>query len=243
MKKTTFAFLILVISIVFVQTVFAERYPVVVEAEVRALIPAEWGGVFTGLDVDTGDSVAKGDLLGVVYHEDLILKKEKLEATQEYLEIQVENLTKLNAKGLTTDEELAKAKMEFKVNQKEIRIIETQIKSSEIRAPFSGTVIERHIQPHEWIKPGQAVLELLDHRKLRIVGDIPADIAVRMKKGQKHMLHFEDLKTDIRAKIKDTSPQVDVRSNTIKVIWRVDKKGKGVKLLPGMKGVLKLGSD
>jgi len=90
-KKTLSLFL--VFSAFFIQAAHADSFPVVVEAEVRALIPAEWGGVFTGPDVNTGDSVAKGDLLGVVYHQDLILKKERLEATQEYLEIQVENLT------------------------------------------------------------------------------------------------------------------------------------------------------
>ncbi|MCP4349130.1 MAG: efflux RND transporter periplasmic adaptor subunit [Desulfobacterales bacterium] len=229
-----------------VQTAFAEQFPVVVEAEVRAILSAEREGVLSSLKVDTGDWVKKGTTLAVVFHKNIILKKEQHEARRKYLAIQVENLTKLNEKNLVTHEELARAKMEQVVNAKEITIDETLIKRSKIRAPFSGTVVSRHIQPHEWVKPGQPVVELYNPGRLRIVADIPSDIAVGLKKGQIHTLFFPDLNQQVKAKIKVFSPQVDVRSNTIKVYWRVyseKKKKTKVRLLPGMKGVLKIGGS
>ncbi|GBC61688.1 hypothetical protein DENIS_2650 [Desulfonema ishimotonii] len=222
----------------------AEQFPAVVEAEVRAVIAAERDGALSRLDADTGDRVRKGALLGVVFHKDLILRKEAQTATRDYLAIQAENLTKLNARGLATDEELAKAKMDLAVNDKEIRMVENNIDRSKIRAPFSGVIVARHIQPHEWVQSGQPVVEMYDPRQLRIVADIPADMAVKLETGQESVFYFSEISQEVRGTLKVFAPQVDVRSNTIKVYWRVDGAAlKKARLLPGMKGVLKLGAD
>ncbi len=222
----------------------AEQFPAVVEAEVRAVIAAEQEGVLYDLDVDVGDGVGAGQVLAVVFHRDLTLKLEQEEATREYFEVLVENMTKLNEKGLVTNEELAKARMESEVNAKEIERYQSMIERSHIKAPFSGLVVSRQIQPHEWVRPGQPVIELYDPRKLRIVADIHANIAHRMKAGESHPIFFPDLDQEVPAKVAVFAPQVDVRSNTIKVYWRVDgAKGRKAGLLPGMKGVLQLGSE
>ncbi|MDM8524716.1 efflux RND transporter periplasmic adaptor subunit [Desulfococcaceae bacterium HSG8] len=244
--------LFLLFSICFftAQISYADQFPVVVEAEVRAMLSAERGGVLSKLRANIGDRVKKGAVLAVVSHQELIFKKQQRDAQRRYRMIQVENLTKLNEKGLTTDEELAKAKMELTVNDKEISMINSEIRRSEIRAPFSGVVVARgqvmvggvtrDVQHHEWVTPGQDVVELYDPRKLRIVADIPAEIAMEFKRGEARTLFFPDLKQDVRAKVKVISPQVDIRSNTIKVYWTV---AKNARLMPGMKGVLKIGSD
>ena len=222
----------------------AEQFPVVVEAKSRAVLAAELEGVLTYLEVDVGDSVKDGAVLAEVYHQDRLLHRERLAATRSYYQILVENLTRLNEKGLATDEELAKAEMELKVNAKEIEIVDSQIARAQVRAPFSGTVVTRHIQPHEWVQPGQPVLEIYDRRKLRIVADIAADVAVTMKVGDEENIHFPDLGASVSARLSVFSPQVDVRSNTIKVFWSVkDRDARRVGLLPGMKGVLEYGAE
>lgn len=222
-------------------TALAEEYPVVVEAKVRAVVSAEREGVLTELRVDAGDYVASNESLAVVFHENLVLMKQQQEAKKKYLAVQVENLTKLNSKGLVTDEELAKAEMERDVNEKEIAITEKQIERSGIRSPFNGLVVARQVQPHEWVRPGQPVVELYDPSRLRAVADIPSGTAVKLKKGGTYTLEFEDLNRQIKAKLDVISPKVDVRSNTIKVFFKVSaKQSKRKKLLPGMKGMLKL---
>lgn len=227
-----------------VQAARAEQFPAVVEAERRAVLSAEREGVLSKLEVDVGDEIRQGGILAVVFHKDLALKKEQNEATQDYLTVLVENLKKLSEKGMVTDEELAKAEMDLAVNAKEIGIIETTIERSRIVAPFSGLVVMRHTQPHEWVRPGQPVVEVYDPGQLRIVTDIPSDIAVDMKERETNTLSFPDLNTEITATLEVFAPQVDVRSNTIKVYWSVNsKEGKRIGLKPGMKGVIKLGSE
>lgn len=222
---------------------WGDQFPAVVEAEHRAVLAAEREGVLSKLEADVGDEIRRGGVLAVVFHQDLVLRKEQNQATQDYLLVLVENLRKLSEKGMVTDEELAKAEMDLAVNAKEIRLIETQIERSRITAPFSGLVTMRHTQPFEWVRPGQPVLEIYDPSKLRIVTDIPSDIALKLEKGQTKTLYFPDLNKEISATLAVFAPQVDVRSNTIKVYWGVDgRDGKRIGLKPGMKGVLKVGA-
>jgi membrane fusion protein (multidrug efflux system) len=213
----------------------AEQFPTVVEAEVRAVLSAEREGVLSSLKTNVGERVKKGETLATVYHRDIVYERQQLEARKKYLGVQVENLGKLNEKGLVPDEELEKAKMEKAVNNAQLKVMDTQIARSRIRSPFSGIVVARHVQPHEWVRPGQPVLELYDPGHLRVVADIPAEIAVKLKIGQEDMLFFSDIGKEVSAKLKLVFPQVDVRSNTRKVHWSVDSRKSG--LLPGMKGV------
>lgn len=222
----------------------AENYPTVVEATERAVLSAEWEGVLTDFRINVGDSVKKGSTVGVVFHKDLVIARMKHEANRKYLAERIENLKKLNEKGMVPDEELAKAKMEKEVSDAEISLINTQIGKARIAAPFSGIAVARHIQPHEWVKAGQPVVEIYDPQKLRIVADIPAEVAVGLKSGQKDSFFFSDLNMDAIGVLDVVFPQVDVRSNTVKVYWTVSAESlKTVRLVPGMKGVLKLGNQ
>ncbi len=223
---------------------YAEQFPAVIEAESKAIVAAEREGVLMELHIDVGDRVKKGDPLATVYHKDMLIKKQQYEATRKFLTRMVENLTKLNEKGMATDDEKAKAEMELAVNGKEIEILQQMIDRSQVRAPFSGVIVNRLIQAHEWIRSGQPVSEMYDPDKLRIVADIPSEIAVNLKTGRTDIFYFPDVKQDVKARFKLSFPQVDVRSNTVKIYWVVDPaERKKARLVPGMKGVLKLGSD
>jgi RND family efflux transporter MFP subunit len=225
-------------------TAYAEQFPAVIEAESKAVVAAEREGVLMELHIDVGDRVKKGDLIATVFHKDMLIKKQQYEATRKFLTRMVENLTKLNEKGMATDDEKAKAEMDLAVNLKETEILQNMIDRSQVRAPFSGVIVNRQIQPHEWIRAGQPVSEMYDPDKLRIVADIPAEIAVGLKSGRTDTFYFPDVKQDVKAKFKLSFPQVDVRSNTVKIYWVVEPaERKKAHLVPGMKGVLKLGSD
>ncbi|MEE4355416.1 MAG: efflux RND transporter periplasmic adaptor subunit [Desulfococcaceae bacterium] len=222
----------------------AEQFPSIVEARNRSVLAAEWEGVLTAFKADAGDNVKKGAVLAEIFHRDIVFKKQKHRATRKYYKVQVDNLTKLNEKGLVPVEELEKARMEQAVNEAEIKIIDTEIARAKIRAPFSGLVVSRHIQPYEWVRPGQPVVEIYDPDKLRIVADIPSEKVVILRKGQKDSFRFPDLDKTVEAELDVIFPQVDVRSNTVKIYWNVPASAlKDVQLIPGMKGELTLGSE
>lgn len=58
------------------------------------------------------------------------------------------------------------------------------LQNSEIRAPFSGTILEREAQPGEYITTGSAVATLLDGGHLEIVADVPAAYVAGLAQGR-----------------------------------------------------------
>ncbi len=221
----------------------AEEFPVVVEASVRAVISAERAGILSVLSVDTGDRIRKGEVLGVVAHRNLVLQRQLHEATRDYLKGHVENLARLGSRGLATDEELSRARTDLAVKEKEIAMTAEDIRRSHLYAPFSGLVVMRRVQPHEWVTPGQPALEIYDPKRLQVVADIPSDVAVGLKTDQTHMFFFPDIAAEVEGEIAVFAPQVDVRSNTVKIYWRLAPEAhRETALTPGMKGVLRLDS-
>ncbi|MGB0721690.1 MAG: efflux RND transporter periplasmic adaptor subunit [Gammaproteobacteria bacterium] len=213
-------------------------YPVVFEAEERAVLSAERDGVLVRFDADVGQRVKKGSILARVDAGEPALMAKRAKKSLEFVQSQVENLKRLNARGLSTNEELNKAQMEAAVTQTDIDLYTRQIIHSRVHAPFNGIVVRRLTQPHEWVKAGQPVVELLDPDHLRVVGHIPSSQAVLMRVGSTHEVHVPDLATRVPVKVKAVTPAVDEQSNTVKVVWSVTKQAPG--LLAGMKGQLLL---
>ena len=217
-----------------------ESYPVIFEAVQHAVLSAERPGVLNQFDADVGKAVKKGSVIASVDTKELGLRKKRAEQMVKYLSVQVKDLSKLSKEGLATNESLAKAQMENEAARTDIEIIKHQIGKSYIRAPFSGVVVRRLVQPHEWVTEGQPVVEIVDPGKLKAIANIPSYLAVALKKGDKHTFVVHDLNISITGTVNAVAPEVDERSNTAQVIWNVENLEK-TKLLPGMKGEVRFG--
>ena len=216
----------------------AEVLPVIFEAENIVVLSAERSGVLSKLLVDVGSQVKKGALLAQLESGELYLRRKHEQANLNYLQTKLNNLRGLNQKGLATDEELALASSEYERSRIDIRIYTHQIIHSQIVAPFDGVVVDRNARNHEWVKGGDAVLAMLDPQDLRVVANVPAAIAVRLKQGERHRIQVPVLRAEVEAQVVAVAAAVDEQSNTVSVFWQVTRGHDG--LLAGMKGELRI---
>ncbi len=222
------------------QAAAGEGFPVIFEATHRAVLPAERAGTLVQLGVDVGDYVKKGDTVARVDTSELALLKKRNQQTVSHLNNQVQDLSRLIQKGLATNNELSQVTLERDTAQAEMKLVQHQINKSYIRAPFSCIVVRRLVQPHEWVSAGEAVVEIVNPWTLRAVGNIPTHLAVKLKKGDKHVFIVHDLDVTVEGTVNAVSPIVDERSNTAQVYWNVST-GEKSKLSPGMKGEVQVG--
>lgn len=213
-------------------------FPVVFEARQKAVLSAERAGALTSLKADVGDTVKKGAVIAQVDVGEAALRKKRGEVALRHLEKQIQELAQLNQRGLATNEEVQKVRMERDVTQADVQIYKRQIAQSTIRAPFAGMVVRRHVEPHEWVTAGQPVLDMVNLDRIRAIANLPAHIAVRLKAGDTHTLYIHDLEAEMKGTVDAVAPEVDERSNTAQVIWSVDAGGR--RLLPGMKGEVRV---
>lgn len=217
----------------------AADFPVVIEAKRTAVLSAERAGVLDKFAIEPGQTVKKKQVLAELNATELRLEIKRQKHRLTYLQAKYENLRRLNQSGLAPDEEVAQVRMERDVVQAEISVLSHYISRSRIRAPFAGKVVERQVRQHEWVTAGQPLVSIVDPKTLRATANLPTPVAISLKLGAEHTIQIPALPAQpITVKVLSISPQVEVQSDTVHVVWQVIKPP--VKLLAGMKGVLKL---
>ncbi|NOY62256.1 MAG: efflux RND transporter periplasmic adaptor subunit [Gammaproteobacteria bacterium] len=214
----------------------AADQPVVFEAVNRAVLSAERSGVLTKLNFKLGDRVKSGTILATVDSGELKLLKKRAALSLKFLDGQLDNLLRLEKKGLATLDEVNKVRMERDLTRADIAIIERQMAQSRIRAPFAATIVKRHTRAHQWVTEGQPVIELLDSKHLRATANVSASVNIKI--DDQHHFRVDDIGASVSGTVIAVSPDVDVTSNTVQVVWRIEQGARG--LLAGMKGWVQL---
>ncbi len=219
---------------------WAVSFPVVFEASQRAVLSADRSGTLDKVAVSEGSVVKKGALLARLGSGELVLLRKRQEANLRFLNEQLSNAVRMHKNGLVGRDEASRARMERDLSRADLKILKRQISESSIRAPFAATVVARLAKAHEWVQEGQPVVELVNTHRLRGVANVDVAAAVALKVGDRHRFQLPDLGLAVVGKVSALVPDVDVRSNTLKVIWQIEKQPKG--LLAGMKGMVEFGN-
>jgi len=219
----------------------------VVEAVNKATVSAQVSGRVTTIKFDVNDFVKKGDVIIRIrdneYNARLRTAKAGLnEAKAGYrdAELEFDRIKGLVKDRMVSDAEFDKAKAglkaaEARVAASEAKITEAQeqVDNTVIRAPFSGVVVERHIEVGETTQVGQPVMTGFSLDELRVNTDIPQAFINAIRKHKKASVRFAENSSDsIPVKNMVTFPYANPISHTFRVRTNLPKKTKN--LLPGM---------
>lgn len=131
--------------------------------------------------------------------------------------------------------ELASAEARLDAAQATLEQAEEQLAYTRIRAPYSGIVINRHVEPGEIASPGQPVMTGISLEQLRVTVDVPQSVipAVRQIGEVNVYLPSGDAASAVVQPERITVfPYADMGSNTFRV--RLDLAGRLEDLFPGM---------
>ena len=106
-----------------------------------------------------------------------------------------------------------------------------QLEYTQIRAPYSGIVIERHLEVGEVASPGQPVMTGISLDELRVIVDVPQSLIPSVREGREVRIYLPGGDTVTADKIV-VFPFADLGSNTFTVRLSLPEGTKG--LFPGM---------
>ncbi len=117
-------------------------------------------GNITSLNLEEGQSFAKGDVLAKVDTDDLSAELNQLIAEKAFVNKEIVRLKKLQKVNAVSQSELDRMKSQS--SQLRAQIIRTRefLDAALIVAPFDGVVISRYVDAGEFVNPGQAVLSI-----------------------------------------------------------------------------------
>ena len=169
-----------------------------VEAVLRSNIGFEVSGTLQQVFKDAGDTVAAGDLLARLDTERLQAQRQEAEAlvvtAQENINLakrtlsRIEPAERLNAvspqQGDEARSDLAIAQAALTAAEASLVRIEVDLKKSELRAPFSGVILERNTDTGTIVQPGLSVFDMQQLDTLDIRVGIPATAVTQLEQKE-----------------------------------------------------------
>ena len=190
-------------------------------ADKLATVTARTEGVVRRLLVEEGDSVRAGQALAELENDEQKIGLERERATAENLQSEFERARTLHEQGLTSDEAFETARRSARESKHSADLAELQLERTTIRAPFSGRVLTRHIDPGATLGNGTAVFDVADLDPLYADIGVPERHVGRLSVGQEVRLSADSFELETFARIERIAPLVDVETGTVKVTLAV----------------------
>jgi RND family efflux transporter MFP subunit len=90
-----------------------------------------------------------------------------------------------------------------------------QVSDCILRAPFSGEVAQRFIDPGAFVRPGSAIVTVVDRSTIRMIGDAPEIDFDLVPPGTRATVHVYATKKDLQATITRRAPAADPATRTV----------------------------
>ncbi len=139
-----------------------------VTAKTKATLASKIQGIVEEVRVREGNIVERNQVLVVLEGRDLKADLARAEAELENAKTQLSRMERLHAEDSVAQQEFDNAKRTFKVAKARKEATVARLSYTRIKAPFSGLITERLIEPGEFTSPGQPLLKLEDPSSLRL---------------------------------------------------------------------------
>ena len=173
-----------------------------VVSRLDAEVAAEMAGRLVWL-AEVGDRVAQGDKLAQIddAQRKLELDESRAELAQvkarlKFFEKELKRLSSLAKQNNTARTQLEQtesdrdvARADLAAAQVRVKLAQDRVARSVLRAPFSGTVVQRLLQPGEWAESGAEVMRLVNADLVEVRAMVPLSAINYVTKGSQLTLH------------------------------------------------------
>lgn len=198
-------------------------------------ITTEVPGKVVKIEFESGQKVAKGDLLVALDTNTEKAQLAGLRAQAELSRLTRQRKSKLRKRGVGSQASLDEAAASYKNSLAAARAKQAEIDKKTIAAPFDGTVGLRQVDQGEYLAPGTTIVTLQALDPIYLDFSLPQQQLEKVHTGQTAILYLDGSKKDAaRGEIIAISPKVEVGSRSFSVRAQLDNKNH--RLRPGMFG-------
>lgn len=209
----------------------------VVKAVNQATLSAPIEGRIEALPFRAGQAFDKGALLVAFNCDEL---KSQARAAQAAVQIQrrtLETNTKLEEYQSIGQLEVQISRAQLSKARAEAEALQNRLKGCEIRAPFSGQVVERLANVYESVAATQPVITIVNARQLEVELIVPSSWLNWVHPGMRFRFHIDETEAEVQGQVIRLLPVVDPVSKTVKLIGELNSDGEfSNRVLPGMSG-------
>ena len=194
------------------------------------------------MDVEVGDRVNKGDVIATLHRESLTALRDKFAAalatrrnmvktaeaelakkTREFERMKglrrSSSFSRARFEDLESDVRTRRAVIEERRSlereaRADLKRFEIDLGNTEIRAPYDGTVIERHVEVGAYVGIGTRVVTLINDKEIEVEAEVPSDRITALREGVRVRLQLDNgtwLRGTVRAVIPNENPRTRTR--------------------------------
>lgn len=207
----------------------------------KAIISSEIAAKIKDLPFKSGDRFKKGDLLVgfdcSFYRADLTSTDAAYKSKQHIYK----NNKELLALNAISDIDVSISESEMQMARADRTMKAIRVNQCQIKAPYSGRVIEVAINEHESVPADKEILSILNDRDLEIELIVPSNWLNWLKEGESFSFIIDETGKTLSANVAKVAAVVDPVSQTIKLIGKFDDEMDDV--LSGMSGTAQFNKD
>ena len=218
----------------------------VVEARRQATLSAEVAGTVESVYFDVDDSVEAGAVILRIHDREYRARLQRAQAALDeaaanlrQVELEFERSRDLRRQKLISQADFDKASANLgaaKARRDSARAAldeaREQLDDTVIEAPYSGVVVERHVEPGESVSPGQPIMSGYSTTELRVGAEVPQSLIGKLREHRSaRVIRLEDGQSVEVTKI-TIHPFADPQNHAFRV--RFDLPGSPGGLYPGM---------
>ncbi len=205
----------------------------VIEAVQQATVSAQTRGRITKITVDVDDYVTKGTVIIRMRDKEQRAAFDEAKARFEEAQSEHERVKGIYEKNLVAKASLDRAEAQLKATRAKMSQAKEALDYTQIRAPYSGIVVKRHVEEGEVARVGQALMTGLSLEKLRAKVDLPQSLIQDVRDHQQAWVWVgKSLEQQVKAEALTISPFADDNTHTFLV--RVNLPVADHHVYPGM---------
>jgi RND family efflux transporter MFP subunit len=237
-----------------IETTAAVFKPIVLEKQyVGAITPfltvdvkSTASGWLRNITVDTGDTVLKNSVIGVIENDDIQAQVEqsqagilvskaavtRAEVDLERIKLESNRSESLFAKGYISKQELEQAqaseklaeaavesaKAQLILSEAQLKNIKVKLRDSSVKAPFTGVVAQRYVDPGAYVSPSNPIVRIEDNSKVEALINVVENDFSHIRKGASTDILIDSYPDQkFSGRIFRISPSMDKASRTAAV--------------------------
>lgn len=235
-----------------------QHYNGYIDADLTYL-SSDYNGRIATLEVSRGQSVAAGELLfkleqdsesrnveiSQTQQQNLLAQQKELSVRLTYAQLNYQRITRLQAQGAASNDELDQARQNLKVLENQSAALTAQLSGNNLdtdqkiwqlqhkqnSAPESGIIFDTYFNPHEYVTGGTPILALITASNIKIIFFAPETELGKIHLGEKITFssdgnsHAESgVISYISAQAEYTPPIIFSSEDRHKLVFRVEAR-------------------
>ncbi|MFY4787912.1 efflux RND transporter periplasmic adaptor subunit [Aliarcobacter cryaerophilus] len=202
----------------------------------RTILSSEIGGKIVFMQKNNGDYFEKNEILVKIDCDIYSAQRDKIRVKRDLLKTKYDKTKQLSTLNSVGQFEVKTAELELQEQEIELKIASMNVERCDIKAPFSGRVVEKIASKYQNIKPQEELFEIISTNSLEIRTVVPAKWLSWLKIGDEISVNIDELNVDIKTKILQIDSVVDPKSQTVNLRAKIENPNNNI--IAGMSGTV-----